>query len=62
MRQKVATPAVVEEGRFPHIAPLSSILHEKIIELKPFWQRSLLHEIFNITCKEHAVYSLPERF
>ena len=30
-------------------------LYEKRIELQPFWQRSLLHELFNITSKDHAV-------
>ena len=28
------------------------ILYEKGIELKPFWQRSLLHRFFNVTSKE----------
>ena len=30
-------------------------LREKIIQLKPFWRSSLLHEVFNITSKEDAV-------
>ena len=31
----------------------AAISYEKGIELKPFWQSSLLHELFNVTGKEH---------
>jgi hypothetical protein len=34
---------------------LATISYEKGIELKAFWQGSLLHEFFDITSKEHAV-------
>ena len=30
--------------------------YEEEIKLKPFWQRSLLHEFFNITIEEDAVW------
>jgi len=43
-------PAARRRGR-----GLNAISHAKRIRLKPFWQSSLLHELFNITSKEHAV-------
>jgi len=30
-------------------------VHKQVIKFKPFWQRSLLHDFFNNTSKEHAV-------
>ena len=41
-------------GSFERGTPV--ILYELKIRLKPFWQRSLLSELFHITSKEHAVY------